>query len=135
ARARAAVIGASRASGASDAAGGGSAAAMPAEAVDMVNRYLAREREFLQAIAMKVQDHIEAVKEDARAARRMAQTPGATGDETLPPDADQTGDGDAGSDDAATGVWPATEAEASAPDPGGGTAEPRDPGGVDGPTE
>jgi DivIVA domain-containing protein len=39
-------------------------------AVEMVNRFLAREREFLQSLGSKIQQHIEAVREDVRAAKQ-----------------------------------------------------------------
>jgi DivIVA domain-containing protein len=55
--------------------GSAPAAATGFDATDAVNRYLAREREFLQALASKIHQHIEAVKEDARDVRAAAAAP------------------------------------------------------------
>ncbi len=68
------------AGGGADAAGWGAGAAAEAAAV---GRFLGREREFLQSLAALIQRHAEAVKEDARSAKRStdAATPAAGGPE------------------------------------------------------
>src|SRR3989442_1294980 len=46
-----------------------------------INRFLGREREFLQALASRIQSHIEAVRDDARSAKSAleAEAAGASG--------------------------------------------------------
>jgi DivIVA domain-containing protein len=78
--------------------GSGPVAPAGFDTAEAVNRYLAREREFLQSLASKIHQHIEAVKEDARevrAAGAAAAAPGASS----PSDAsfDPAGSADPGS--------------------------------------
>jgi DivIVA domain-containing protein len=63
--------------------------ALPPEAVDMIDRYLGRERDFLRSLASTVQAHMEAVKADTKAAREMATgAPGAEESTSTPFPAD-----------------------------------------------
>jgi DivIVA domain-containing protein len=82
ARSRAASLGA---------AGGGSAVAAPAgfDAVEAWNRYLGRERDFLQTLAARIHEHIEAVKEDAREVRRATSEAGTSPPHSGPGDGEQ----------------------------------------------
>jgi cell division initiation protein len=96
-------------------AAGGSVAAEPSPAApeppkdQSAIRFLAREREFLQSLAGLIQRHAEAVKEDARSARRMAS----------PPPASAAGPAEASST--------ASSAETSSPPPAADTSQPAGP--------
>jgi DivIVA domain-containing protein len=119
---------ASRIGGPEERPGGGSSpsvppsAGLPAEAIDMINRYLGREREFLQALRSTVQQHIEAVKEDARVARDLAEASGSHAMGAGPSDMPGVAAGFSGSAEE-TGSYPAFESQADPPDQGGADLE------------
>jgi DivIVA domain-containing protein len=82
---------------------------IPGRSVDAVNRFLAREREFLQGLAGLIQQHAESVKADARSLRPTSDRPA----EPAPPDTSEESEPvEIASDDAA-GVE-STFAEAAA---------------------
>lgn len=109
--------------------GGGSAGAAPVgfDAAEAWNRYLGRERDFLQSLAAKIHQHIEAVKEDAREVRRATSGP-----ETPPPVPTAGGSGQgAGSSEAPPPAPRLDETAMYRPDPMGyepGPGRASDPG-------